>query len=315
MPDWLYDRTEAVVDVPHEGRLLAFKASGNVTTQAGWKEALPNTVEDAKNPPLPKLTDGVPVRLTSANVDAKRTKAPPRYSEGALIDAMQNAWRFVPEGPRRDRLMEAKGIGTPATRAEVIKGLKNQRQIEAAGKFLAPTEIGMGIFRLFRDKAPALVDPGVTAEWELRLDAVSLGEVEAQRIVDEIADAAGGLVKVLKAAEGSFGSSAQGPTPKMAKLARTIAARRGLTLPEEVKTSFRACQAFLDKQMQAALPPTDKQVMWVETLAAEKGVEPPEGWREDGRIASKFLDEHFEHKGGGAKGGQKNGRTKRRRRK
>ena len=52
--------------------------------------------------------------------------APPRYNEGTLIEAMQNAWRFVDDEVLRERLKEAKGIGTPATRAEIIDGLKKE---------------------------------------------------------------------------------------------------------------------------------------------------------------------------------------------
>src|SRR5258708_29428545 len=52
----------------------------------------------------------------------KETRPPPRYNEGTLIEAMQNAWRFVDNEVLRDRLKEAKGIGTPATRAEIIGG-------------------------------------------------------------------------------------------------------------------------------------------------------------------------------------------------
>jgi DNA topoisomerase-3 len=59
-------------------------------------------------------------------VEDKETRPPPRYNEGTLIEAMQNAWRFVADEVLQERLKEAKGIGTPATRAEIIRGLKAQ---------------------------------------------------------------------------------------------------------------------------------------------------------------------------------------------
>ena len=81
---------------------------------------------------------------------------------------MQNAWRFVKEPRSRERLKEAKGIGTPATRAEIIKGLKRQSLLAADGKFVVPTSAGLQIFELLRGAAPGLVDPATTATWEVR---------------------------------------------------------------------------------------------------------------------------------------------------
>jgi DNA topoisomerase-3 len=76
-------------------------------------------------------------------VEPKETKPPPRYSEGTLIEAMQNAWRFVEDERLRERLKEAKGIGTPATRAEIIGGLKKQDFLVAQGKNIVPTDSGL----------------------------------------------------------------------------------------------------------------------------------------------------------------------------
>ena len=68
---------------------------------------------------------------------------------------MQNAWRFVADGPLRDRLREAKGIGTPATRAEVIRGLKAQEFLTLAGKHIVPTERGLALFGVLEWADPA----------------------------------------------------------------------------------------------------------------------------------------------------------------
>ena len=131
-------------------------------------------------------------------IDAKRTQAPPRYNEGTLIDAMQNAWRFVENPAVRERLKEAKGIGTPATRAEIIKGLKRQNLLAADGKWVLPTSAGLQLFEVLRDAAPALVDPGTTAEWEMQLDAVVTGKADHRRVIDAIAVEAEKLIGVLQ---------------------------------------------------------------------------------------------------------------------
>src|SRR3712207_7707007 len=71
---------------------------------------------------------------------------------------MQNAWRFVEDPALRERLKEAKGIGTPATRAEIIKGLKRQEFLAAQGKLVVPTERGLALFGVLERADPALVD-------------------------------------------------------------------------------------------------------------------------------------------------------------
>src|SRR5205807_9988217 len=99
--------------------------------RVGWKTAYGALTQeqDGEGEPeqtLPPLIDGEAVTLTDPKVEAKRTQPPPRYSEGTLVEAMQNAWRFVKDVGLRDRLKEAKGI----------KGLKRQSLMAADGKFV-----------------------------------------------------------------------------------------------------------------------------------------------------------------------------------
>ena len=91
---------------------------------------------------LPPLRNGETAQLHDPKIEDKETRPPPRYNEGTLIEAMQNAWRFVDDEVLRERLKEAKGIGTPATRAEIIGGLKKQGFLIAQGKHIVPTEAG-----------------------------------------------------------------------------------------------------------------------------------------------------------------------------
>ena len=91
---------------------------------------------------------------------------------------MENAWRFVDDEVLRDRLKEAKGIGTPATRAEIIGGLKKQEFLVAQGKNIVPTEPGLTLFGVLKEADQALVDPGVTAQLECLLDDVVVGKQE-----------------------------------------------------------------------------------------------------------------------------------------
>jgi DNA topoisomerase III len=154
--------------------------------------------EEEAEQTLPHLVDGETARLTDPRVEEKQTQPPPRYSEGTLVDAMQNAWRFVKDEALRERLKEAKGIATPATRAEIIKGLKRQNLLAADGKLVVPTPAGLQLFELLRGAAPTLVDPATTAVWEMRLDDVMVGKADFRAVIDEISGEADRLIMVLR---------------------------------------------------------------------------------------------------------------------
>ncbi len=194
MPDFRFRQTVAELDVAGH----AFRASGRQPIEAGWRAAFPDWLpaeergEDAQA--LPVLRDGETARLHDAAVEGKETRAPPRYNEGTLIDAMQNAWRFVSDPVLRERLREAKGIGTPATRAEVIRGLKAQELLAADGKNVVPTERGLALHGVLERADPALVDPGVTAQMERLLDDVLLGRQEMAGAVDAVCEQAARII-------------------------------------------------------------------------------------------------------------------------
>ena len=142
MPDYRYRQTTATLDI----RGFEFRASGQQPIEAGWRDAFPDWRPDDEKgeaaQALPVLRDGQTARLRDPEIEDKETRPPPRYKEGTLIEAMQNAWRFVGDDGLRERLMEAKGIGTPATRAEIIAGLKRQGFLAAQAKNIVPTERG-----------------------------------------------------------------------------------------------------------------------------------------------------------------------------
>ena len=201
MPDYEYRQTVVTMSVPVlESAAAEFRAVGRIPLRLGWKavyQAGDPEVEAEVEQTLPSLSDGENAVLSDPRVEAKRTQPPPRYNEGTLVDAMQNAWRFVNDPALRERLKEAKGIGTPATRAEIIKGLKRQNLLAADGKLVLPTPAGLQLFELLRGAAPALVDPGTTALWEMRLDEVVTERMDFRAVIDGIAAVALELINAL----------------------------------------------------------------------------------------------------------------------
>ena len=221
MPDFEYRQTVATMDVPvakdgspdRKQVAAEFRAVGRIPLKLGWKAAFGaqelETAADKKEADaeseqtLPPLSNGDTATLTRPRVQAKQTQPPPRYNEGTLVDAMQNAWRFVKDEALRERLKEAKGIGTPATRAEIIKGLKRQNMLMAQGKLVVPSPAGLQLFELLRGAAPVLVDPGTTAVWEMRLDDVVVGKADFRAVIDEIAAEAGRVIDILSRHSGA----------------------------------------------------------------------------------------------------------------
>ena len=312
LPDYEYEATRAVLDVHGH----AFAAKGSVPLVEGWRAAWPRGPAAADGDDdgeqaegrLPPVKDGDGATLSETAVEDKETRPPARFHEGALIEAMQNAWKFVDDEGEQERLREAKGIGTPATRASIIEGLKKQDLLMVKGKHIVPTGEGLKLYRLLVEHAPDLVDPGTTARWELRLDEVLLGKVTPSQVWDEISAEAGRQVTLLReAAAAGGGLGSRPPTDKMLALARDIAGRRGIALPEAVATSFQACRAFLDEhageRREGADLPSAKQLAFAEKLAGERGIALPEEARADRKVCSAFIDAHM--KGGASRGGGK----------
>jgi DNA topoisomerase-3 len=213
MPDFRYRQTSVTLDV----RGFAFRSAGRQPIDLGWRAAFPEwRPADEKGDEaqlLPALRNDESAKLLKPRIEAKETRPPPRYNEGGLIEAMQNAWRFVDDEALRERLKEAKGIGTPATRAEIIGGLKRQGFLTAQGKNIVPTEPGLSLFGVLKRADPDLVDPGVTARLECLLDDVVLGKQEmvgaidavcevAQRIIGKLTESSGGGPPLLGARGG-----------------------------------------------------------------------------------------------------------------
>src|SRR5450631_2015937 len=199
---------------------------------------------------------------------------------------MQNAWRFVDDEVLRERLKEAKGIGTPATRAEIIGGLKRQAFLIAQGKNIVPTETGLSLFGVLKQADPALVDPGLTAQLECLLDEVVIGKQEMMGAIDAVCDVAQRIIGKLQ--EGATGGSpllgaviashvgSRPPTPAMKRFADSISQEKGVKPPPGYATSGSICRAFLNqhapKKADTATPGTSgfKPASPAQMLFAEK---------------------------------------------
>lgn len=151
----------------------AFRVSGKVYTLRGWKDAFSADAGDdeeaAGGASLPKVSKGDVLKLKDAGFDSTTTKPPKRFTEGTLVAAMKSVHKFVSDPKLKTILRENIGIGTEATRANVIGELFGRKFIELAKKELKPTELGEQLI----DALPRQVSaPDMTALWQQAMDDI-----------------------------------------------------------------------------------------------------------------------------------------------
>jgi len=176
-PPARYARTTVVTEVEEE----AFRTRGKVTLEAGWRGVYGVEVddtagstpdEDAEGGELPRLEQGMTIRCAEATVEAKETRPPPRYTEATLLSAMETAGKLIDDEELREAMKE-RGLGTPATRAEMIETLIRREYVERVGKDLTPTPKGLQVISML--EAHPLTSPELTGSWEKRLADIEHG--------------------------------------------------------------------------------------------------------------------------------------------
>jgi len=193
-----FENTTVVTEVRGE----TFLSRGRVVLEAGWRALYPDGVggRKEKEPPvLPSVEVGQEWAVARVGVKEGETKPPPRYSESALLGAMETAGRIVEDEELRQQMKDS-GLGTPATRAATIERLIKVGYVEREKKVLVPTEKGRALIGLLGESPLASAE--LTARWEERLAKMEKG---AERRPDFMADINGfatGLVEAVRAMEG-----------------------------------------------------------------------------------------------------------------
>ncbi len=199
MQPYSYEETKLVFDC--EG--YKFHAKGNIPLNNGWKSAYGNIEleaenedDDEKTQSLPSISKGERYNVINTKITEGKTKPPSRYTEASLLSAMEHP--TVSDRKLNKVLTETSGLGTPATRADIIEKLFSAFYVERNDKEIIPTKKGFQLIELVPEELKSAV---MTAKWEEKLSGIAQGKVDSKAFVAEIAEYATNLVSDVKSSD------------------------------------------------------------------------------------------------------------------
>ncbi|ATO50299.1 DNA topoisomerase III [Brevibacillus laterosporus] len=186
-----------------------FLAKGKTITNQGWKEIYDNHFDEEENGDglkeqlLPKLQQGEQMPVQTVSLTKGETKPPEPFTEATLLSAMENPVRYMGQVDKQvaKTLGDTGGLGTVATRADIIEKLFNSFLIEKRGKHIHITSKGKQLLELVPEE---LRSPALTAEWEMKLGAISKGSLAKNSFIQEMKKYAEQIVQQIKYSEQKF---------------------------------------------------------------------------------------------------------------
>ena len=176
----------------------AFKTEGRVMTEAGWLEVYGRETESGESASLVPIENGEKVHTREVEVRATQTKPPARFTEATLLSAMEGAGKLVEDEDLREAMSE-KGLGTPATRAQIIEGLIYEDYVHRNGRELQPTPKASSLlFALRHFGINELSSPELTGNWEFKLKQMEHGNLPRSEFMDHIVDLTREMVSRIK---------------------------------------------------------------------------------------------------------------------
>ncbi|GEP62860.1 DNA topoisomerase 3 [Clostridium beijerinckii] len=203
LPPFEYIQTTIEVEV--QGEKLV--AKGKVIKAKGWKKLYDRLEEDSdeeeiKEQVLPTVSIGDNIRVESVNIKKGETKPPARFTEATLLSAMESPHKYINVSKEAAKTLgETGGLGTVATRADIIEKLFNSFVIEKKGKEIIPTSKGKQLMELVPKD---LKSPLLTAKWESQLDEISKGKRDDHSFIKEMKNYSVALVEDVKGTNNKF---------------------------------------------------------------------------------------------------------------
>ena len=230
LPPCVYEEVRLTLEVDGE----TFTARGKVMVEPGWRAAYDRSFsdldqeedEDEREQALPALREGERFPVGEVRLRPGQTAPPARYTEATLLTAMEHPGSQVEDREESRILEETGGLGTPATRADIIEKLFSSFYLERRGKEIVPTSKGVQVVKL----APAdLRSAALTARWEGRLGAIAQGKEREAHFVEEMRQYASHLVSEVKASDASYthDNQTRTPCPDCGKYLLRVKTKRG----------------------------------------------------------------------------------------
>jgi len=187
--DYVYENTYVELEIAGE----KFKATGKIDLKKGWTEIfIPAKEEDKdkeeeENNKLPDLIQGETVKKIKEKLRTKMTQPPSEYTESSLLAVMKNPALLV-EDTKHKEIFKDRGLGTQATRADIIETLIKRNYVQRKGKKLIPTQKGIFLINQLSKlgKMKALTEPAETARWEGWLAEIAQGNKKANGFLEGI---------------------------------------------------------------------------------------------------------------------------------
>ena len=194
-----YEYDEVKVEIDIEGN--SFFAKGKTPKAMGWKEFYGNADEDEdedeaenRSQSLPPLKEGMSLPVMSTKITEGKTRPPARYTEATLLSAMENPSKQIEDKNLKAVISQTSGLGTPATRADIIEKLFDNFSIERVGKEIHPTAKGKQLISI----VPAdLKSAELTAKWEQQLQNISKGTADQKKFIKDMRDYSTSLVSMV----------------------------------------------------------------------------------------------------------------------
>lgn len=186
-----------------------FIARGKTILHAGWKEVYENRFEDddvtddVKEQLLPHIEKGDTLAVKLIMQTSGQTKAPARFNEATLLSAMENPTKYMDTQNKQlaDTLKSTGGLGTVATRADIIDKLFNSFLIEKRGKDIHITSKGRQLLDLVPEE---LKSPTLTGEWEQKLEAIAKGKLKKEVFISEMKNYTKEIVSEIKSSDKKY---------------------------------------------------------------------------------------------------------------
>lgn len=261
-----------------------FTVKGSVMKEAGWRAVFgeQETGGDEEAASLPPLQEGECLPLSGVDLLEKQTKPKPLHTESSLLSAMENAGRELEDAELKASLKDA-GIGTPATRAAIIETLFARQYIVREKKNLVPTDKGLAVYGIVKDKK--IADVEMTGMWETALAKIEAGSMDADTFRKGIEVYATQITAELLSVQLSVATGETCPCPK-------CGSGRILFYPKVAKCSNVDCTLTIfrnkcDKQL------SDKQIVELVTKRKTGLIKGFKGKNGKAFDASLVLDEQF----------------------